>query len=230
MAKAPKLYTRLTRNVAGVASYKSLWLGGDHLMVVTNTGYSESYARVQLRDIKGFFVTSSDRRLGWGIGWLVFAVVFAITVGVALANGEQPIYSSIFLVLTSTGFVWNHVLGPGCKVFVVTGVQTAELPALVRRKKAHRVLGRVQPLIEAAQADLVSAPPVAVGEPPMVEAPPVVGAAVAPVGVPVPQADTSSVQAPPVVVATEALLPTTPTTTEPSPAVEPSSPPPASQA
>lgn len=230
MAKAPKLYTRLTRNVAGVASYKSLWLGADHLMVVTNTGYSESYARVQLRDIKGFFVTSSDRRMGWGIGWLVFAAVFAITVGVSLANGERPIFSSIFLVLTSAGFVWNHVMGPGCKVYVVTGVQTAELPALVRKKKAHRVLGRVQPLIEAAQADLVSAPPLVVPvEPPMV------GAAVASVVAPsdvtfVPQPETVSVQAPPVMTAAEPVSPPPPATTEPSPAVEPSSPPPASQA
>jgi hypothetical protein len=52
---------------------------------------------------------------------------------------------------------------------VLTGVQTAELPSLVRFKKARRILAQLQPLVAAAQADLV------------VPVPPVPAAPVAPV-------------------------------------------------
>ena len=39
MAKAPNFYTRLTRNASGVGTHASLWLGPDHLMIVTSSGY-----------------------------------------------------------------------------------------------------------------------------------------------------------------------------------------------
>ena len=63
----------------------------------------------------------------------------------------------IFAVVGGTGLLWNHVLGPGCRAFVVTGVQTAELPALIRSKKARRVLARLQPLVNEIQSSLVAA-------------------------------------------------------------------------
>ena len=173
MATAPKSYTRLTRNASGIGSYASLWLGDDHLMIVTSTGYSESYARLQFRDIKGFFVTASARRYIWGAVWGVVTAIFGTVVIVQLVNGNTPVFSAIFLGLAAIMVAWNHVLGPGCQLFVVTGVQTVQLPSVVRLKKARRLLGRVQPLIEAAQADLVVAP-VAVAEPPPLTALPTV--------------------------------------------------------
>jgi hypothetical protein len=168
MAKTPKAYVRLTRSMGGVGTYQSLWLGKDHLMLVTSTGYNESYARLQFSDIKGFFITKSDRRLGWGIAWGVLAALFLVIVAAHFVNpgrggpGEDfPVISLIFLMITTGAFLWNHFLGPGCRAFVVTGVQTAKLPSMVRLNKARRVLGRLQPLIEAAQADLVGAAPAA---------------------------------------------------------------------
>lgn len=168
MAEAPKPYTRLTRNASGVGTHTSLWLGPDHLMIVTSSGYIENYARLQFRDVKAFFVTGSDRRLGWRVAWGVLATLLAIMVVVALVNRETPVFSGIFLALTLAGAVWNELLGPGCHTYVVTGVQTARLPALVRMKKTRRVLGRLQPLIEAAQADLVVVPAAPPEPPPLV--------------------------------------------------------------
>jgi hypothetical protein len=49
----------------------------------------------------------------------------------------------------------------------VTGVQSAELPSLVRVKRARAVLLRkLEPLIVAAQADLVTPPASSAGVPP----------------------------------------------------------------
>jgi hypothetical protein len=65
------------------------------------------------------------------------------------------VISAIFLAFFVAAVIWNFILGLGCRVYVVTNVQTAVLPAIVRQKKARRVLGRINAEIRAAQADLV---------------------------------------------------------------------------
>lgn len=167
MPSEPRIYTRLTRNTSGLGTMASLWLADDHLMIVRSTGYTEDYARLLLRDIKGFFVTPSERRLWWGVTWAIVAA----SSGSVLASSEIPVVSPFFLALALVMFIWNHLLGPGCRVHVVTGVQTAELPALVRMRKARRVLDRLQPMIEAAQAGLGGSPVAPPGPPPAFQAP-----------------------------------------------------------
>lgn len=181
--KAPTTYTRLTRNAAGVGTYSSLWLAADHLMIVRSSGYHESYARLQLRDMKGIFLTTTDRRLGWGFFWSIIAIWGLLVVVISLLDRQAPIFSAIALVFGTTGLVWNHLLGQGCRAFVLTGVQTAELPALVRMKKARRVLMQIQPLIAQAQADLVV--PIPTASPPSAPAP-IPGATPTPAPAPAP--------------------------------------------
>lgn len=170
MAKAPKLYTRLTRNAAGLGSYSSLWLASDHLMIVRSTGYNESYTRIQLSDIKAVFLVAGGRRGWWALSWLIVFGWSAVFFILGLSGRDVPYVSGIFLALGTTGLIWNQLLGPGCRAYAVTGVQTAPLPSLVRMKKARRVLARLEPLVAAAQADLVLAP-AAVIEPPVASAP-----------------------------------------------------------
>jgi hypothetical protein len=160
MTPAAPLYTRLTRNTAGVGSYSSLWLAADHVMIVRSTGYQESYARLQLRDFKALFLVTTDRRMWWSLAWGAFAVPGILVAVVSAIQRQPPLFSAFFAVLGVAGLIGNHLLGPGCKAYVMTGVQTAELPALVRIKKARRVITRLQPLIQQAQADLAAAPAV----------------------------------------------------------------------
>jgi hypothetical protein len=168
MAAEPKLYTRLTRDASGVGTYSSLWLAKDHLMIVTMTGVSESYSRVELRDVKGFFLTSSHRRALWALPWTVMTVISLFVVLTNLAPGDRLYSSPFFLGIGLTALAWNHFLGAGCKAYVVTGVQTAQLSSLVRMRKARKVLARLEGVITAAQADLVSAPPAAPDRPPTI--------------------------------------------------------------
>ena len=53
-------YRRLTRSRAGVGSYSSLWLGADHVMQLSSTGYTESYRRFYFRDIQAIFLVRRD--------------------------------------------------------------------------------------------------------------------------------------------------------------------------
>jgi hypothetical protein len=168
MAAEPKLYTRLTRDASGVGTYSSLWLAKDHLMIVTMTGVSESYSRVDLRDVKAFFLTPSHRRTLWALPWGVMAFIALLAVLSNLAPGDRLYTSPVFLGLGLVGLAWNHFLGAGCKAYVVTGVQTAQMSSLVRMPKARKVLARLEGLIATAQADLVNAPPAAPDRPPTI--------------------------------------------------------------
>lgn len=159
MAASGPTYQRLTRNTAGVGMYASLWLADDHVMVVRSSGYHESYARLQLSDMKAIFLTKTDRRLWWGIFWGIIAGWSGIVLFITLQRGETPIVSAIIFGTSLAAFLWNHFLGEGCRAFVLTGVQTAELPSLVRMKKGRQVIARLQPLILQAQTDLGRPPP-----------------------------------------------------------------------
>jgi hypothetical protein len=160
MAKAPKIYTRLTRSPVSLGNYKSLWIAADHLMQVDSNGYSENYQRFHFADIQGFFIGPSGRRLYWSLFWGVIALFSGIPFIAGLLRGEPLGVSVIFFAIASAFLIWNALLGPSCHVYLVTRVQTVRLGALVRRRKAVKVLGRLQPLIENAQHSLVT--PVAV--------------------------------------------------------------------
>jgi hypothetical protein len=157
MPKVSPTYTRLTRPAASVASYHSLWLAADHLLVVTSTGYTEKYQRLMLRDIKGFFTIASNRRANWNLPWGAAALFSGIALVIALTSRGVPYVSGPIFSGALIALVWNNLLGAGCRTFVITGVQTAPLPALQRWPKTRKVLARLEPLILAAQADLVTA-------------------------------------------------------------------------
>lgn len=172
----PRFYRRLTRSRSGVGTYSSLWLGPDHLLLVTSTGFSESYQRYYFRDVQALVVSDSNR----------FVVLLAVT-GVALfflgisalmavlfGNGVSP-WILLPTIPTFIVFLWNLILGRTCKVHIVTGVQTVPLPPLSRFRRTRRVFAKIVPLIEAAQASLVPPP---IGDTPT-GAPPAAGANVA---------------------------------------------------
>ncbi len=160
MAAPAPTYRRLTRNSAGVGTYSSLWLADDHVMVVRSSGYHESYARLQFSDMKGIFLTKTNRRMWWGIFWGILVAWSGIVLITALIGRTTPMFGVVLFAISAPSFIWNHLLGEGCRAFVMTGVQTAELPSLVRMKKGRQVVARLQPLILQAQADLLRPPPV----------------------------------------------------------------------
>jgi len=180
MPKMPKTYTRLTRNSAGLGSYSSLWLASDHLMVVRSTGYTESYTRLQLSDIKAVFLTPSKRRLYWGLYWGIKGGISGLALTNTLLSSQKPIVSATIVAISGVVLLWNYFLGATVHVYAATGVQAAEFPSLARIRKARRVLARLEPLIRAAQADLVAVPaaaeqpiaPVTIPDAPATTAPP----------------------------------------------------------
>ena len=155
MATATQIYQRLSPARGGIVSYSSLWLGTDHLLLVTNTGFREQYRRFFFRDIQGFYLEPNDWRTHWAGLWGVLAAVFVLFALLAGSLGTAMVGGAFFLI----PFLWNFALGPCGKIYVITGVQITQLTPFTRQRKTRKMLARVQPLILAAQADLVAEPP-----------------------------------------------------------------------
>jgi len=143
-------YRKLTRMKRGVGTMTQLWLGSDHLLHVSSTGYTESYRRFYLRDIQTMLIVYTGRRIYLAatlIGLMLLCIV------IANAAGGGLIGFGIVVVLFVALLIWNHLLGAGCKVVVVSAVQQASLSSLCRLPKTRRILAELKPLIEAAQAE-----------------------------------------------------------------------------
>lgn len=149
--RSPKLYTRLTRARSGLAAYTSLWLAPDHVMQLTSTGYTESYRRFYLKDIQAIFLVRTERRLYWHLVW---GVIVGIALLIALENHATALAYAVILAAGAMPMFWNHLLGPTCYGVIVTAVQTDRVPSLARLPRSRKVLVRLDPLIEAAQAGM----------------------------------------------------------------------------
>lgn len=154
-----RYYRRLTRPRSGVGTYSSLWLGPDHLLVVTSSGFSESYQRFYFRDIQAFAVADSVR-------FAVYNAVTGCVLGflglIALLNTLLGKGVSGFILIPAAPalivLAWNLFLGRTCKVTLLSGVQSVALRPLSRFRRTRKVFARIVPLIEAAQSALVPPP------------------------------------------------------------------------
>lgn len=156
--KLPPAYRKLTRMHRGIGAMSQLWLGGDHLLQVMSTGYTESYRRFYLRDIQSLLIVHTARRTYLAVTLSVLVLIVALilnSAGGGLAG--FAILAGVFFPF----FLWNHLLGAGCRVVIITAVQQENVPSLSRLPKTRRILRELKPLIETAQADLVSASPAA---------------------------------------------------------------------
>lgn len=151
-----RYYLRLTRASSGLGTYTSLWLGPDHLLLVTSTGFTETYQRFYLRDIQAFVVTDTKTYTILNAITASLLLLFGVItlLNVALGRGVAGLILipvvPVFLLLA-----WNLLRGPTCKVTLMSGVQSVVLPPLSRSRRVRKVFARLVPLVEAAQAALV---------------------------------------------------------------------------
>ena len=166
MTSAPPAYRKLPGRGLAFYGIGRLWLADDHLLEVESLLLHEHYRRFFLPDIAALVVRRTKVRLVWNLvhGVLGFG-------GAALAGGlwwwgtfvkeQEPRavlwvfagmiapFALVFIVL----FFINTFLGPTCRIHLqTTSVGWHPLAAPARLRAARRLLARVTPLIEAAQA------------------------------------------------------------------------------
>jgi hypothetical protein len=165
-------YQRLTRARArssfavAIMSRTSLWLAEDHLLFVDSSGYTETYKRFYFRDIQAITTQQTDRGRVWSIV-LGVAFIFSLFIFLMTQPKSSPagwsggeiageiflgFFMAVFIVLLAV----NFFSGPTCKTFLRTAVQIEELPPLCRVRQSHKILGKIQPLIIAAQGQLTA--------------------------------------------------------------------------
>ena len=160
-------YQRLTRATARVrfaavrTSHGSLWLGTDHLLSIDSTGYTENYKRFYFRDIQAITIEKTRIWQIWNFIWGTAVFIFIVLVVTTKPAGSPSGWSSdeivsgiVFggLTMLFTLFLLINLLwGATCKCYLRTAVQIEELPSLRRIRKARKVLGKIRPLIVAAQ-------------------------------------------------------------------------------
>jgi hypothetical protein len=191
-------YQRLTRERAPgklavtSLSRSSLWLGSDHLLFVESNGYTENYKRFYFRDIQAITMRMTRARSVWNLILIPPMVIcLACCDYSALAAGAPGPGTIVALCLAFFVFgiplLLNNLFGTSCAGQIRTAVQSEDLPSLRRVRQTHRVLGKILPLIAAAQGQLApeevsarmqemanantarqSIPPVIAGAPPVI--------------------------------------------------------------
>jgi hypothetical protein len=157
-------YPRMRRTglVTAIATRSSLWLGGDHLLCLDSTGYTEEYKRFYFRDIQAVVLRRTNRQrifnFLFGGGALFFILLTLLVVGPPGTWDSDELPGAIVLLSGAAFFgalaLVNTLKGPGCTCDLRTAVQTERLPSLNRLGRARRVLNLLRPLIEEAQGRL----------------------------------------------------------------------------
>lgn len=148
-------YRRLPGVGTNAFEYCRLYLGPDHLLLVSSSGYAESYKRFFFRDIQSITVRKSSLGKVWNIVWGLLFWIFGVAVALEAGGGAMYFWlgvAAIFLVL----LIWNIGRGPTCVTQITTAVQTRTLAPLNRLRRARQVLAQLRPLIEATQGTLTS--------------------------------------------------------------------------
>ena len=151
MAERPKEYRRLPGARNWLVVKVTLWLGRDHLLLVSSHRFSEDYRRFYFRDIQAILLRRTRHRQVWT--WALSAV------GAGVLLGMTAFGASAFS-LAVTGGAWllallaNWLRGPTCACHIQTAVQTEPLPSLHHLRNADRVIRRLRPRVDAAQGPL----------------------------------------------------------------------------
>lgn len=135
------------RGLGGSATY---WLGPDHLLIVTQDGYSERYRRIYYRDIQALMIRRTST-------WLWIS---AVLIGMLILMGLLPLtsgdvvglwFGGINLGLWTIFLLCHLVSGPTCGCRLVTAVQNRDLPHVNHWKHASRLLAELQAEVNRVQ-------------------------------------------------------------------------------
>ncbi|MBM4142602.1 MAG: hypothetical protein FJ225_03270 [Lentisphaerae bacterium] len=165
MRRKERTYRRLgrqTRAAVGLvyAARHSLWLGPDHLLLVVNRSFSESYKRFYFADIQALTLTRTALGMIESLALAFLAAVMLALTLAALAFAWHPaaaVACGAAAALSGLALLVNFIRGPTCACAIRTAVQTERLYPLRRLKSARRAAALLRARIEAAQGALADA-------------------------------------------------------------------------
>lgn len=165
MSTSKPPYERLTRPRLGLNGIGSLWLGSDHLLLVTNTLAVERYRRWYFPDLQALVMRKNAARMIWNIilgsfALLLLAGAVACVIGSGSTSAPDDIIAlyvmaAVFGIL-GMGFVTaaaiNSAMGPSCTLFIQTPHGLERLSTPNRVSGVDRITARIQPMLLAVQS------------------------------------------------------------------------------
>jgi hypothetical protein len=131
----------------------TLWMGKDHLLLVSRTGYTETYKRFYFRDIQAVLIRKTAAA---AVGNAVLAILaitlilFGIAVSDSIGRGFLFFFGGFFALLLLIN-LWR---GSTCVTHIKTAVQTEQLAAWGRMRAARKGMAILRPRLQEAQGGL----------------------------------------------------------------------------
>jgi len=146
--KSPYTVVKKSKLRKTFGGYDVMYKAEDHLLLVQNRAYSQSYKRFYFADIQALVSRVTKKHIFYG--WF-FGVLFLLNL-LPLFFMEYPanIIFIIFSILFATIFIVNIYRGPTCKTTLLTRVQSYDLP-IARVKNAQAIFSRWKREIEERQ-------------------------------------------------------------------------------
>jgi hypothetical protein len=147
-------YRKLPGRRRGILFGSSVWLGSDHLLLVTSARFRENYRRFYFRDIQAI-VTADARRFHISTRSALIAVpwLFALAVINGMEHGSGSKLTWIWWTVSAAlVLIWACFSAfRSCRCRIYTAVSSEELPSLYRTWTARRFLEKVEPYLAQAQ-------------------------------------------------------------------------------
>ena len=145
-------YKKLPGRGRAMSGQTSLWLGEDHLLLVTNSGYREDYRRFYFQDIQAIVVRKTvggmvTNYIAGGCAALFLLLTFSFPLPVAVL----PVTAVAVCV---AALLINTLLGPTCECFIQTMTARHQIPPFCRTRRVAKAVADVRPFIIAAQGEL----------------------------------------------------------------------------
>jgi hypothetical protein len=165
MARTPKEYRRLpgrgmdvdgNRLLAVSRSLCTAWMGKDHLLLVSRTGYTETYKRFYFCDIQAVIIRKTAASAFWNTVLAILAItliLFGIAVSDNIGKGFLFSFGGFFALLVLIS-LWR---GATCVTHIKTAVQTEQLAAWHRMRAARKGMAILRPRLQEAQGGFLPA-------------------------------------------------------------------------
>ena len=153
MAAPVPQYQKLPGRGLAVGESSRAYLAADHILLITATGFSESYRRFYLRDIHCITIRKTktwpllNGVYGFFLFWMLIGLVSSETVDEVIG---WSVAGGFFLGLLA----FNLFRGPTCMCELHTAVQSRRLTAANRVGAARKLIVQIRGAIDAAQGSM----------------------------------------------------------------------------
>ena len=132
---------------SGLFLRKRLWLGPDHILLVTSNVLAQEYRRFYFNDIEALVIAEIENPARF-YGALLSVIAIVLTLGLAVAG---HVVTSVLCGLLAMGLGVFTLTRPSVRCALKTRVSREALPSLKRPETARRVIAMLKSEIEKVQ-------------------------------------------------------------------------------